>query len=125
MKWRLRTFCLVSFFCLLLASIPQMPVLADDTWAEYIIDSELDYASGITTGYIDTDEYPDIVAAGSYAGDVVWYRAPSTPLKSTWKKYVIDDELGYAWDVSIGDDRSRDDYSTYAGMTYGMLSVLW
>ena len=68
------------------------------------------------------------ILALDYAGASVRFKRFTIALSLALLEYYyrpgVRVESDY-WDVSIGDDRSRDDYSTYAGMTYGMLSVLW
>jgi hypothetical protein len=99
------------------------------TWTEHEVDTSLDLATGICVYDIDSDGNSDVVAAGYYADDVVWYEAP------TWAKHSIDADLNgargvYIYDIDSDGDpdvvatgASADDLVWYEAPTWAKHSI--
>jgi hypothetical protein len=92
---------------------------ADPTtaWTRHNIDVNLDGAHGVYVHDMDADGDPDVVAAGYYASDVVWYEA------SSWTKHYTDVDLYAASAVYVHDiDADGDPDIVATGFGY---AVVW
>jgi hypothetical protein len=75
------------------------------SWNKEIIDDSLGNASFLKVGDMDGDNDLDVVAAGSQAGDVVWYdyEAPS------WNKHYIVSNMGWPYDFDVANINGDND----------------
>lgn len=92
-------------------------------WTKHYIDANLDGARRVDIFDIDTDGDLDVIAAGFFADDLVWYEAPLDPTQN-WSKHYIDDNIDSV-QVAIVGDINNDSNPDVVGATYLDKMVYW
>lgn len=66
------------------------PGIPDGSWKKHLLDGDLTEARTIRVADLDGDGHPDLLATGTGADLVVWYRHPGGQATGSWRKHVID-----------------------------------
>ncbi|GEM_PF-3034914 len=75
-------------------------------WNKHIIDDNMGGAFAMKFADLDGDNNLDVVATGTDANEVAWYRN-NNGAPGTWIKTIIDSELPDAWDILIIDSERK------------------